>query len=94
VCNTDQYQIYFKNKLINDTDKNFKVHMNIKLEKYFWVLQTLIKNYDCFINLISNFKIDFDFANFTILNQFYNRSENESKEEEQPINIAFYPLHP
>jgi hypothetical protein len=90
-CN-GQYQIYFRNRLINDIDNDFKIHMNIKLEKYFWVLQTLIENYDYFIDLISSFKIDIDFPMFTILNQFYNRSENESKEEEQPINIAFYPL--
>jgi hypothetical protein len=90
ICRTDQYQIYFRNRSNNDTDKNFKIHMNIKLEKYFWVLQTLIENYD--IDLISSFKIDIDFPNFTILNQFVNRSEIESKEEEQPINIAFYPL--
>ena len=92
ICRTDQYQIYFRNRLINDTDKDFKVHMNIKLEKYFWVLQTLIENYDYFIDLISSFKIDIDFPMFTILNQFVNRSNIESKEEEQPINIAFYPL--
>ena len=92
ICRIDQYQIYFRNRLINDTDNNFKVHMNIKLEKYFWVLQTLIENYDCFSDLISSFKIDIDFPNFTILNQFNNKAEYDSKEEEQPINIAFYPL--
>jgi hypothetical protein len=94
VCGNGQFQIYVRNNksTISNTDKDFKVHMNIKLEKYFWVLQTLIENYDCFIDLISSFKIDIDFPMFTILNQFYNRSTFESKEEEQPINIAFYPL--
>jgi hypothetical protein len=91
-----QTQIFFTNKLYNNTnlvsDSNFKVHMNIKLENYFWVLETLIKNYHRFTNLISMFKIDIGFPGFSILNQLWNRTGDNSKEEAQMPNIVFYPL--
>lgn len=83
------------------SDDRFKIHMNIKLEKLFWILDKLINNYYKFTDLITEFKFDFNFTSFTISNQFNNRSSFNSDiddngikyEEEQPVNIVFYPIY-
>jgi hypothetical protein len=84
-------------------DKNFKIHMCVKLEKIFWVIKKLLENLHQFENYIYAFKIDLFFPMYRLANQFANRSnykdtyilngEIYKTEEEQPPNIVFYPLY-
>lgn len=98
-----RHQIYFYNLEFRTIpiDINFKVHMNIKLEYLFYILNILLDNYILLKPYLQQFKIDIDFSLYRLCNQYSNRAEFMYKmkqdgsgiinEEEQPINIAFYP---
>jgi hypothetical protein len=96
-------QIHFNEyRIVSESpDPRFKVHMNIKLENLFWVMEKLFDNHHLFLNKIYSYKISFEFCRFRILNQFSSRPNNTIftkynegnfiNEEEQPPNIIFYP---
>lgn len=95
-------QIYFfthNGFATRNPDNDFKIHMNVKLEYVFYVLDVLLSNYALFEDCLNQFKISVDFPRFGVVNQFSNRSsENFTKEEdgyiveeEQPPNFVFYP---
>lgn len=94
-------QLFFMNKTAKE-DKNFKIHMGIKLEKIFWVINKLLDNLHQFEKCMYAFKVDLFFPMYRLANQFSNRShyddtyvlngETFKTEEEQPPNFVFYPL--
>jgi hypothetical protein len=95
-------QLFFKD-ITKKEDKNFKIHVCVKLEKIFWVINKLLENLHQFENCMYAFKIDLFFPMYRLANQFSNRSnfgdtyilngEIYKTEEEQPPNIVFYPLN-
>ena len=79
-------------------DHTFKIHMNVKLENFFYVLNTLILNHVVFSRYLYAYKIVIDFQSFRINNQFSNRDSCCTKEkngyiveETQVMNFVFYP---
>lgn len=92
-------QIYFYTEqyLTGAYDRDFKIHMNVKLENIFYILDVILKNYELFENCLNQFKIDVNFPLFRVANQFSNKSSLQKVnnryivEEEQPPNLAFYP---
>ena len=95
-------QIYFfthKGFDSRDNDRDFKIHMNVKLKNIFYVLNVLLNNFELFEDCLNQFKISVDFPRFNVVNQFSNRSSDSFEEidngyiveEEQPPNFVFYP---
>jgi hypothetical protein len=68
-------QIFFSNyNSLDNTDEDFKIHMNVKLEYIFFILDILLKNYKLFEDCLSSFKINVNFYLYRIGNQIFNRS--------------------
>jgi hypothetical protein len=79
-------------------DNDFKVHLNIKLEHFFYVLNILLQNHENFKDILYQYKFLINFPAFRITEQYNNRTRCCMKEKDGMLleevgnmNFVFYP---